>query len=775
MQKSISNIQFRFFLFLTSVLMSTSIYSSNQYNIVPYPQQLVPQSGQFVFNAGTRVICPANQPKILKLARQFAAQLKLVSGFSLKIGEFKEADTLNAIIFQKLSNQDNIEAYQLHISTKTIRIEAASANGFFYGLQSLYQLMPAEIYGKKKLCFKKWSAAAVQISDSPRFAYRGLHLDVGRHFFPVSFIKKYIDAMAIHKLNNFHWHLTEDQGWRIEIKKYPRLTEIGSKRAETLEGYFFSRYPQHFDGKPYGGYYTQDEAREIVAYAAERFMTVIPEIEMPGHAQAALASYPYLSCRRDSTLKVATRWGVFPDVFCPRDTTFKFLEDVLTEIMAIFPSKYIHIGGDECPKDRWKICQDCQARIQKEGLKDENGLQSYFIHRIEAFLNAKGRQIIGWDEILDGGLAPNATVMSWRGTRGGIAAAKAGHNVIMTPSSTCYFNFYQSDPVSEPLAFGGYLPLSMVYNYDPVPTELNDLDAKYIMGAQANLWTEYISTAEQAEYMAFPRVSALAEILWSPKINQYWDSFRKRMSSEFDRYKNLNIKPSNAFYDVQFTAIPTVDHKLKITLWCDCPDAQIQYEINGKSFNYSEPFELSKTSDITAIALINNKKIGKPITKQFIVSKLTGMNYNQSVINTWYRGNNNNALTDGIPGNKVSYTQWVGVGHGKDVEITFDLKDSTFIERCSFGLLHTSALCVVLPTQLKVLGSLDGIEYKLLNEKELPTTNSAIWEMSRPEVSFTASKMRFLKIELKSGGDCPSDSPDRMDGSMMFIDEISAW
>ena len=775
MQKLNSFFQIKIFVFLILGLYSTSSISVNKYNIIPYPQQLVPQSGEFVFNAKTQILCDFKNPEITKLAQQFAAQIKLVSGFNLKVVELAGADTSNVVLFQELSNQNNIEAYHLQISPKAIHIESGSVNGFFYGLQSLYQLMPAEIYGKKTVCFKKWFAPSVKIDDSPRFAYRGLHIDVGRHFFPLSFVKKYIDAMAIHKLNYFHWHLTEDQGWRIEIKKYPRLTEVGSRRAETLEGYYYSRYPQRFDGIPYGGFYTQNEAREVVAYAAERFITVIPEIEMPGHAVAALASYPYLSCRKDSTLKVATRWGIFPDVYCPRDTTFSFLEDVLTEIMAIFPSKYIHIGGDECPKDRWKVCSDCQERIQKEGLKDENGLQSYFIHRIETFLNSKGRKIIGWDEILDGGLAPNATVMSWRGTSGGIAAAKADHDVIMTPGATCYFNYYQADPVSEPLAFGGYLPLNLVYNFDPVPTELNADEAKHILGAQANLWTEYISTTEQAEYMAFPRVSALAEVLWTNKKNSNWDSFRKRMSSEFERFKILNIKPSRAFYDVQFTAKPTADHKLQITLSCDCPDVRILYEINGKSVIYNEPIILSETSDITAKALINNKKIGKSITKQFIVSKLTGMNYTQNVTNTWYRGDNNNALTDGIPGNSVSYTQWVGIGRGKDCEITFDLKDSINIERCSIGLLHTSALCVVLPTQLKVYGSIDGIEYNILKESELPISNSPVWEMIRPEIVFAPTKLRYLKIALKSGGDCPSDSPDRMDGSMMFLDEIGAW
>ena len=775
MQNQTSFFQHRIYILLLLVFISISSFSVNKYNIIPYPQQLIPQTGEFVFNPKIRILCNLKQTETLKLAQQFAAQLKLVSGLNLKIAESTGADTTNAVLFQDIANQPNAESYRLQISTKTIRIASGSANGFFYGLQSLYQLMPVEIYGTKQFGLKKWFAPSVQIADAPRFAYRGLHLDVCRHFFPLSFIKKYIDAMAIHKLNYFHWHLTDDQGWRIEIKKYPRLTEVGSRRAETLEGYFYNRYPQKFDGKPYGGFYTQDEAREIVAYAAQRFITVIPEIEMPGHAIGALASYPYLSCRQDSSLKVATRWGVFPDVFCPRDTTFKFLENVLTEILTIFPSKYIHIGGDECPKDRWKVCLDCQARIKKEGLKDESGLQSYFIHRIEAFLNSKGRKIIGWDEILDGGLAPNATVMSWRGTRGGIAAAKAGHDVIMTPGASCYLDHYQADPVTEPVSIGGFLPLHMVYNYDPVPTELNAAEAKYIWGAQGNLWTEYIATTEHLEHMAFPRVSALAEVLWSTKTNCNWDSFRNRMNSQFDRYKQLNIKASEAFYDVQFTATPTADRKLKIALSCDCPDVAIKYEIKGKSQIYKEAFILSETTDIKAITLIQNKQVGKLASKQFIVSKLTGLNYNQSVVNTWYRGDNTNVLTDGIPGNAITYTQWVGIGHGKNCEISFDLNDSTTLNRCSVGLLHTSALCAVFPARLRVHGSMDGLQYSLLGEKELAVTKSPVWEMSRPELNFAPTKLRFLKLELIIGGDCPSDRPDRMYCSLMFIDEIGAW
>jgi len=764
----------RFKVILTVLILHSMLsFSANKYNIIPYPQQLIPQSGSFVFNANTRVICDLNQTEIRKLATQFSEHFQVVSSLKLNVSLF-QSDTTNTIIFEN-TKTENPEGYLLTVTNKTIRIKAGSSNGFFYALQTLYQLMPVEIYGQKKAGINVWSVPCVQIADAPRFAYRGLHLDVCRHFFPVEFIKKYINAMAIHKLNYFHWHLTDDQGWRIEIKKYPKLTEVGSKRDETLIGYYFSRSPQQFDGKPYGGFYTQAEARKIVAYARERFITVVPEIEMPGHAQAAIASYPFLSCTKDPTIKVATKWGVFPDVFCPRDSTFKFLEDVLTEIMDIFPGKFIHIGGDECPKDRWKACPDCQALIKKEGLKDENELQSYFIKRIERFVNSKGRQIIGWDEILDGGLAPNATVMSWRGVRGGIAAAKNGNDVIMTPSAQCYFDHYQSNPVTEPVTIGGYLPLEMVYRYEPVPTELNADEAKHILGAQANLWTEYMQESDNVEYMAFPRVSALSEMLWSTRENRNWDLFRNRMNVQMERYKLLNINASKAFYDVQFKTNLTADNQLQITLSCDCPNAQIQYEINGKKTLYKAPFILKETTNLTAKSFVNGQQTGKANTQRFVVSKLTGLSYTKTPNNTWYDGGNINALTDGDLGNNVVYTQWVGTAHGKDAEIIVDLKKTQSIERFSAGFLHAPALCVVLPSALKVYGSEDGTNYTLLTDYSISASLSPTWEIFRPVLTFDAVKVRFLKIEINSGGNCSPNSLGTAEGSMIFMDEIGAW
>lgn len=769
---------FGIYLFLVCCLSTT--LSATEYNIIPYPQQLIPKAGSFTFNKRTVVLCSFQNPEIHRLAKQFTDQIELVSGMKLVIRDINQTDTANTVIFQSTSLSENSEAYALIISPKTIRIVANTANGYFYGLQTIYQLLPAEVYGKKRIEGRKWSVPCAQITDAPRFGYRGMHLDVCRHFFPVEFIKKYLDAMSIHKFNTFHWHLTDDQGWRIEINKYPRLTEIGSRRDETLIGYYYERLPQQYDGKSYGGFYTQKQAREIVAYAKDRFITVIPEIELPGHAEAAIASYPFLSCTPDSTIKVATKWGIFKEVYCPNDSTFKFLENVLTEIMDIFPSNYIHIGGDECLKDRWKESPECQSLIKKLNLKDENGLQSYFVERVEKFVNSKGRQIIGWDEILDGGLAPNATVMSWRGMAGGIAAAQSGHDVIMTPGAFCYFDKYQADPANEPTTIGGYLPLKSVYQFEPVPPELTLEETKHILGAQANVWTEYMPTSESVEYMSFPRASAMSEVAWGSKGNRNWESFRRRMPADFERYAQLNIHPSKAFYDVQFQSMITADKKLQVSLLCDYSDVQIQYNFNGTTPTvndalYLNSLSLNRSSVITAACFVKGKMIGKPLSKSYLVSKLTGLSYTTNVNNTWYDGGSQNALTDGIMGNTKVYTQWVGIGNGTDGEIKVDMLTAQNIERFSVGLLNAPAMKVKFPVEIQLLGSQDDINYQLLAAKQLPASTSPTWEMMRPELTFPSTQVRYLKLQLKSALNSFTTKNVESKSTMIFMDEIGAW
>jgi hexosaminidase len=468
-----------------------------------------------------------------------------------------------------------IDGYRLTITPQQVIIAGKGA-GLFYGIQTLIQLIPAERGAVAKL-------PCVQIEDYPRFGYRGMMLDVCRHFFSVEFVKKYIALMAAYKLNNFHWHLTDDQGWRIEIKKYPKLTEIGSQRAQTVIGNYHDRTPQQYDNTPYGGFYTQDQIRDVVKYASDRYINVVPEIEMPGHSEAALTAYPELSCDPSIPYKVAETWGVFHDTYCPSDKTFSFLEDVLTEVMDLFPSKFIHIGGDEAPKDAWKKSEFCQKLIKKQHLKNEEGLQSYFIQRIEKFVNSKGRSIIGWDEILEGGLSPNATVMSWRGESGGIAAAQQNHNVVMTPGSGgLYIDQLQGKQNLEPLSIGGYDPLSKIYSYNPIPAVLNADQQKYILGVQANLWTEYIPTENKADYMILPRMLALSEVAWSPLANKNYNDFANTRLpghlAQFDKKGNLNYRVPTAI-GAQDTILfgPQITVNLKPSV----AGAKVYYTIDG--------------------------------------------------------------------------------------------------------------------------------------------------------------------------------------------------
>ena len=519
-------------IFLLFMVVSTTHLIGQSLTIIPNPSQASIGEGSFVLDKTTGISFVASNAELKSIASAFNEYLDSYYKFTLPVNE-KGKDEISLKLIKSSPLGD--EGYLLKIDKKGILITAKTPAGIFYGIQSLKQLIPVPQSGSASL-----SIPYADIKDQPRFQWRGLHLDVGRHYFPVSFIKKYIDYMAMYKLNTFHWHLTEDQGWRLDIAKYPKLTEISHWRDETVVGH--ARTSKIYDGRGYGGFYTKEQVKEIVRYATERYITVVPEIEMPGHSCAVLAAYPELGCT-GGPYKVQTIWGVHKDVFCAgKEETFKFLENVLDEVCEMFPSKYIHIGGDECPKDEWKKCPTCQKRIKDEGLADEHQLQSYFIQRIEKYLNSKNRQIIGWDEILEGGLAPGATVMSWRGIKGGIAAAKEKHNVIMSPNSHMYFDHYQSEnKEKEPLAIGGFLPLDKVYSYEPIPEELTADEQQYVLGAQANVWTEYIPSIKQVEYMLFPRICALSEVVWSPKAKKDFVDFEKRMETEYVRMDKFGI------------------------------------------------------------------------------------------------------------------------------------------------------------------------------------------------------------------------------------------
>ncbi len=541
-------------------------------NIIPAPVSAKKTTG--TFNLSRETILQADSPAN-KAVQFFAAALTKSSGFYQKVAKTDTTVTTNVIRLTSLG-ADALPAEGYHISiTPQKAVITGSGAGLFYGIQTLMQLLPMQQAIPGKL-------PCVEIDDYPRFGYRGLHLDVSRHFFSVDFVKKYIDLMANYKLNTFHWHLTDDQGWRIEIKKYPRLTQVGSQRAQTMIGNFHDNDPQQFDNTPYGGYYTQEQIKDVIKYAADRYITIVPEIEMPGHSVAAIAAYPELSCDPTKTYKVAETWGGFDDVYCPTEYTFNFMEDVLTEVMDLFPSKYIHIGGDEVSKTAWKQSDFCQKLIKKLKLKDEEGLQSYFIQRIEKFVNSKGRSIIGWDEILQGGLAPNATVMSWRGEAGGIAAAKQHHNVIMTPASGgLYFDHAQAKGNNEPLGIGGFSPISTVYNYNPASVTLTPDQQKYILGVQANIWAEYIATENKVEYMLLPRLMALSEIAWTPLANKNYKDFSETRLPEHLSRIDLQGFDFRVATPYGITDTIMTGSNFNFTLKSPVANAKIYYTIDG--------------------------------------------------------------------------------------------------------------------------------------------------------------------------------------------------
>ena len=543
--------------------------------LIPQPAQVERAAGAFTLTPRTLIVLSDPDDGMLRGVAAFAADaVREAVGRTATISAAPAAGARGviALILDSQFPDSSAEAYHLRVRPDRVTITASAPAGLFYGVQTLRQLLSPEGPAAHA------TLPAVDISDRPRFQYRGMHLDVGRHRFPVSFLKRYIDLLARYKFNTFHWHLTDDQGWRIEIRKYPRLTTVGAWRRETVVEKRFDPYVG--DGVPYGGFYTQDEVREIVAYAGRRHVTIIPEIEMPGHSKAALAAHPELACT-PGPFEVRTAWGVDADVYCPTERTFTFLEDVLTEVMELFPSPYIHVGGDEVPKTRWQESPAAQEVVRREGLRDEHELQSWFIRRIEQFLLAHGRRLIGWDEILEGGLAPQATVMSWRGAAGGIAAAQQGHDAIMTPGSHLYFDYYQGDPAFEPLAIGGFTPLDKVYAYEPIPDTLTAEQARHIIGAQANVWTEYIATPQQVEYMALPRMLALADVVWSPRESRDWETFRRRLPSALGALDRAGVNYRIPHVEGLETDRLTLTDHFTLALRTIRPDAVIRYTTDG--------------------------------------------------------------------------------------------------------------------------------------------------------------------------------------------------
>ena len=603
--------------FLPFVICYSLLATDNiRYGIIPKPLMLKEVAGEFKLNKNTIIVYPENNVRVAEIAEDFAAQLRKTSGLDVKTARQPQAS--DNIIF-RIADGFAEEEYTLSVAARQIVVTASTPNGIFYGVQSICQLLPAQVYGETKVSGAKWIVPCCEIRDAPRFSYRGLMLDCGRYFMPKETVMKFIDVMAMHKQNMFHWHLTEDQGWRIEIKKYPLLTEIGSVRKETT-GYS----KDGGDGKPHGGFYTQEDVKEVVEYARKRCVTVIPEIEIPGHSTAAVAAYPELSCFPDREYEVATSWGIKKDIFCPTATTFRFLEDVFTELFDLFPSPYYHIGGDEVPRDRWKESDYVQDLMKVLGVDSEDQIQIFFVQRMAKFLKEKGgKTVIGWDEILDGGAVPGTIVMSYRGHAPALRATRLGMNTILTPNRWNYLDYYQEDPDTEERSQGLFLPLEKVYNYFPIPDTLPQERHKYVIGQQGSVWTEFIATPLRAEYKTFPRAVAMSEVAWCDKPDKDWDSFCLRMIKGFERLDQKDVNYSRAFWNVIFGFNRNAPFPKNIGLTIDYPGARIHYTLNGKeptagATAYSDSIMVNKGDVLRAQGFLNNgKKVGKMVEKKF--------------------------------------------------------------------------------------------------------------------------------------------------------------
>lgn len=747
------------------------------YQVIPLPQEVsLTQENPFKLNENVLIAYPENNALLQRNAEFLSEYIQQATNYAPKTKAIAAGEQVkNAIVLGLDPSIANKEGYVLTTTPEGINLNGQTENGVFYGIQTLRKSIPAEAKEATILI------PAGEIKDEPRFSYRGMHLDVGRHFFPKEFMKKYIDLLALHNMNTFHWHLTDDQGWRIEIKKYPKLTEIGSQRSRTVIG----RNTQEYDNTPYGGFFTQEEAKEIVKYAQERYITVIPEVDLPGHMLAALAAYPEMGCT-GGPYEVCPRWGIFEDVLCiGNDQTMQFLEDVMSEIIEIFPSKYVHIGGDEAPRTRWEKCPKCQARIKTEGLKAdknhtaEDRLQSYCMTRIEEFLNSKGRQIIGWDEILEGDVAPNATVMSWRGMEGGIKAAQLGHDVIMTPTSFCYFDYYQTaDTKDEPLGIGGYVPIEKVYSLEPVPAVLTEEQSKHILGAQANLWTEYIHSSEHVEYMVLPRMAALAEVQWTQPEKKDFKDFTKRLARLMKFYQRDGFNYAKHVFDLKVDFTPDVTKKAVVVTLSTIDDAPIYYTLDGTepttaSLKYTEPVSITETADFQAVVIRPEGK-SKVVNKKISFNKATycpiELTFQPS---EKYKFGGAITLVDGMKGNDSYATgAWLGFVGG-DVEAIIDLGQETEIKRVATNAIVDMSAWIMGSTGLVVSVSDDNKEFREVAVKDIPAeTNIDKKGVENYEITFDPVKARYVKVVIKRSPALPKGHAGEGKAAYMFIDEI---
>ena len=748
------------------------VFTSDDLSIIPQPQSMVLGKGYFQFTQETVfVIDPALMPAQLSFLKQF----ERASGFKFAVQ--KAALSGNSVVIDTDKSLPK-EGYTLEVTPEKINIKAADYNGALYALQTLRQLLPNEVESTK-LVKRDWLVPAVTITDAPQYQWRGLMLDVSRHFFPKEYILKTLDRMAMLKLNTFHFHLVDNEGWRIEIKKYPKLTEVGAWRVDQEDKLWDERTPNPANAfanpatapKKYGGFYTQEDIKEIVAYATKRGITVIPEIEMPAHAMSAIAAYPELSChKRPIGVPSGAVWPI-TDIYCAgQEETFDFIEEVLTEVLALFPSQYIHVGGDEATHTEWERCPKCQLRMKEHQLKNVHQLQSYFIKRIDDFLTSKGRTLVGWDEIMDGGLAKNAVVMNWRGIEVGKKALAQGNSIVLT--SDCYIDNYQGLPDYEPQANGGYLPLKKLYNYNLEKEALADasVEKSKVLGTQANLWAEHVGSTEHSEYMLFPRLLALAEISWTNDKLKDWDSFMRRTQHFMQRMDVMGIDYARSVYQV----VPTVENKegnIYLKLECEVPNADIRYALGDtpieKGEKYSAPiaikatttykaavFSANATNTITSGQITFHKAIGKPVSYSPL--------YHKS-----YQGQGEGTLTNVIRGTKNFHDgQWLG-WLGDDVTLTLDLGETTEVSEVRIGAMDAQSSGIYFPERLTVALSADGKNYREVAAQEEPCTIKGKPSLKDFVLKFDPKSTRYLKIQLKN-----VKTPPKGGDAWLFIDEI---
>ena len=766
-------------LFAGLCLSSCCTKQNSQISIVPYPNQMEVQAGSFDLK-GQPFTCDIKaDERTQQLASQFSAQVAKISNGEHKfnVGEEIPQTGVRFVVDESLAK----EAYKLDITKNGVELRASDFNGFLYGVQSLKQLLPVAIYGDEPQENADWTVPCLTINDAPRFSYRGMHLDVSRHFFSVEEVKRYLDMMAIHKLNVFHWHLTDDQGWRIEIKRYPKLTTVGAQRKGTVVRKDWSRY----DNVPYGGFYTQEEVKDIVAYAHNLGIEVVPEIDLPGHMLAALTAYPELGCT-GGPYEVWGRWGVSDDVLCPgKEKTFDFIEGVLTEVMELFPSKYVHIGGDECPKVRWEKCPRCQARIQKLGLKGdgkhskEHFLQSYVTERVGKFLAQHGRRAIGWDEILEGKAPQDAIVMSWRGSEGGIQAAQLGHDVIMTPNSHFYFDFYQSmDQDNEPFAIGGFLPVERVYTYDIAFPSLTAEQQKHILGVQANLWTEYIPDDAQLEYMLLPRLAALAEVQWTLPENKSWDRFISTFRMH-DIYSKMGYNFAKHIFGIAGAYDVDFEHGASLVTLSTQGTTPIHYTLDGEEPTENSPVCKGAIA-VKETCVLKAKTFREGLEtptyeREYTFNKATAR---KATLNTRpaekYKFNELKTILDGYHGNQGYMNgDWVGFLN-EPMDITLDMEGVGDYSKVVVESLVEKIDWIFPPHSIEVLTSEDGLKFTnvatLACEPETAETPNIIKQYA---VEFPATSARYLRIVAHTVNPIPEWHGARGEKAYMFVGEIS--